>query len=160
MYYSSIYKNFKDQRTKMAKNKRNLNLILYRCSMDLFILWSNDLFVHLKMKNEHVHIIAGKDIFAKAQWKQAGFSLIFCRQVYFQICKIFWNIKHIIVLLHWRWASKYMLTPYYNTIVFRSRSLCVSRANNRCSVTRDTFHYTDVINFYQYMYTINAPKGR
>lgn len=37
--------------------------------MDLFILWSNDLFVHLKMKNKHVHIIAGKDIFAKAQWK-------------------------------------------------------------------------------------------
>lgn len=35
--------------------------------MDLFILWSNDLFVHLKMKNKHVHIIAGKDIFAKAQ---------------------------------------------------------------------------------------------
>lgn len=55
--------------------------------MDLFILWSNDLFVHLKMKNKHVHIIAGKDIFAKAQWKQAGFSLIFCRQKYFQICK-------------------------------------------------------------------------
>lgn len=29
--------------------------------MDLFILWSNDLFVHFKMKNKHVHI-TGKDI--------------------------------------------------------------------------------------------------
>lgn len=143
----------KTNERKWQKTKENL--ILYRCSMDLFILWSNDLFVHLKMKNKHVHIIAGK-----AQWKQAGFSLIFCRQVYFQICKFFWNIKHIIVLLHWRWASKYMLTPYYNTIVFRSRLLCVSRANNRCSVTRYTFHFTDVTNSYQYMYIINAPKGR
>lgn len=55
----------KTNERKWRKTKENL--ILYRCSMDLFILWSNDLFVHLKMKNKHVHIIAGKDIFAKAQ---------------------------------------------------------------------------------------------
>lgn len=41
------------------------NFILYRCFMDLFILWLNDLFVYLKMKNEYVYIIVGKDIFVK-----------------------------------------------------------------------------------------------
>lgn len=52
---------------KMVKNKRNLNFILYRCFMDLFILWLNDLFVYLKMKNKYVYvyIIVGKDIFVK-----------------------------------------------------------------------------------------------
>lgn len=33
--------------------------------MDLFILWLNDLFVYLKMKNKYVYIIVGKDIFVK-----------------------------------------------------------------------------------------------
>lgn len=50
---------------KMVKIKRNLNFILYRCFMDLFILWLNDLFVYLKMKNKYVYIIVGKDIFVK-----------------------------------------------------------------------------------------------
>lgn len=47
---------------KMVKIKRNLNFILYRCFMDLFILWLNDLFIYLKMKNKYVYII-GKDIY-------------------------------------------------------------------------------------------------
>lgn len=50
---------------KWWKNKRKFYFINLRCFMDLFILWLNDLFVYLKMKNKYVYIIVGKDIFVK-----------------------------------------------------------------------------------------------